>query len=417
MARKKQRRKQKNNRNAAITKEAQHLISSRRFLYKVGQKIRQVGVVGEKHLRMIVFLAGVTRNLPEKASVLVKGSTSSGKSTIVKEVLQLFPPKCVTERAGLSKTALAYGRGYMGDKIWLMTEYKSAKDAQFLLRMMQSEGHIEHEATTVRGTQRKTKTVKRSGTPVVLTTTTSHNVHPDDETRFLSVYMTETKQQTLAILKAQAGGKKAVDQRELEVWRAATSLLRPQQNDFEDPPGWLNYVAEHLPLEEVRVRRDWKRFLAFLCAVALCRPRPSDRRPLNISFSDYCVAYKIFEPVLVASVRKASLLELPAEELQVSQTIAHLYKETGQAVTIRELAKHLNWREKRVYKYVQRAVGDRIVTQESGTRERNVKRFLPRGQVTRFLPQPEKVLKNNPKIGKKVKYVHPFTGKWKRVCR
>src|ERR1700721_420282 len=102
MAKKKQ---QKNNQNAAITKEAMRLISCPRFLYKVGQKIGQIGVVGEKHLRMIVFLAGVTRNLPEKASVLVKGSTSSGKSTIVKEVLQLFPPKCVVERAGLSKTA------------------------------------------------------------------------------------------------------------------------------------------------------------------------------------------------------------------------------------------------------------------------------------------------------------------------
>jgi integrase len=43
-----------------------------------------------------------------------------------------------------------------------MTEYHSAKDAQFLLRLMQSEGHVEHEATTVRGARRKTKTVRRT---------------------------------------------------------------------------------------------------------------------------------------------------------------------------------------------------------------------------------------------------------------
>jgi hypothetical protein len=273
---------------------------------------------------MVVFLAGVTRNLPDKASVLVKGSTSSGKSTIVKEALQLFPRKYVVERAGLSKTALAYGRVYLGDKILVMTEYQSAKDAQFLLRLIQSEGHIEHEATTVRGRRRKTKTVKRTGTPVVITTTTSDSVHPDDETRFLSVYMTETPEQTLAIVKAQARRKQSLDQRDLEVWRTATSLLRTRQGDFEDPPGWLNYVAEHLPLKEVRVRRDWNRFLAFLRAVALCRHRPSDRRRLNISFRDYCVAYKIFEPVLVARVR-----ESPAQELQVSQAIARLNKKKG----------------------------------------------------------------------------------------
>jgi hypothetical protein len=362
-------RKQKKKRTA-IMSEANRLILSRRFLYKVNQKICQLGVIGEEHLRMVVFLAGVTRQLPDKASVLVKGSTSSGKSTIVKEVLQLFPTKCVIERAGLSKTALAYGRGDLGDKILLMTEYRSAKDAQFLLRMMQSEGHIEHEATTVKGSRRKTKTVRRTGTPVVLSTTTSAHVHPDDETRFLSIYMTETPEQTLAILKAQAGKKKTVDQKDLEMWRAATLLLRPQRNDFEEPPAWLHYVAEHLPLDKVRVRRDWKRFLAFLRAVALCRPRPSGRQPLNISSADYCVACKIFEPVLVTSVRKTSVADIPQEELQVGDAVAKLHKDTGHAVTIRELAKHLDLKAKRIYKLIQRAMHNRLIVYEPGTNKK-----------------------------------------------
>jgi hypothetical protein len=164
---------------SAITKGAQRLIADPRFLYKACKKIGELGVVGEKLLRIILFLAGVTRNLPDKASVLVKGSTSSGKSTIVKEALQLFFPKYVVERAGLSKTALTYGRGYLGDKILLMTEYQSARAVQFILRLIQSEGHIDYEATTVRGARRKTRTVKRTGTPVVITTTTSDKVHPD----------------------------------------------------------------------------------------------------------------------------------------------------------------------------------------------------------------------------------------------
>jgi len=194
--------------------------------------------------------------------------------------------------------------------------------------------------------------------------------------------------------------------------------IRPQPNDFEDPPSWLNYVAEHLPLERVRITRDWNRFLAFLRAVALCRPRPSGRRPLDISFADYCVAYKIFEPALVASVREASLLESPAPVLQVRQAIVQLNKETGQGVTIRELAKHLNWNEKRIYKYVQRAAEDGVVDEEPGTRERNLKRFLPRVETTKtFLPRPKDILKANPEIGKKAKYIHPFTGKCKVIRR
>jgi hypothetical protein len=397
-------------------RKAQQLVSSPRFLYKVGQTIRRLGVIGERNIRLTVFLAGLTMYFVEKASVLIKGSTSSGKSTVARQTLQIFPPGCVIERAGLSKTALAYGRGGLGNKILLMTEYHSAHDAQFLLRLMQSEGHITHEATIVKGRRRKTKTVKRTGTPVVITTTTSAQVHPDDETRFQSVHMTETPKQNRRIVRAQTEGKQLFDSSELKVWRTAITLLKPQSRDFETNPDWLRYVAEHLPLEKVRVRRDWKRFLALLRAVALCRPRPENGQPLEIAFSDYCVAYKIFEPVLVASIHRAHNPELPQQQLELMKAIEQLHEKTGDAISIRDLVKRLRWTKKRVYKEVQRAVKNRTIRSEAVTREKNVKRFLPNNTKTEhFLPRPKQVLKNNPAIGKEVKYVHPFTGRWRVV--
>ncbi len=404
--------RKKKSQNPALKKKAQRLISEPRFLYKAGQKIGEIGVVGEERLRLIVFLAAVTRNLPDKASVLVKGSTSSGKSTVVKHVLQLFPPSCIVDRAGLSKKAIPHGHGNLGDKILLMTEYQSGREAQFFLRLMQSEGQIKHEATTVRGANRRTKTYTRTGIPVVITTTTLDKVFPDDETRFLSSYVSEGPEQTLAILRAQARGKPCIDSKDLELWRAATGLLRTKPGDFGIPPNWLDYVAEHLPLGEVRVRRDWIRFLAFLRAVALCRPRP-DRGPLDISSGDYCVAYKIFEPVLVASVR-----ELPAQEMQVAQTIARPNKETGEAATIRDVAKRLGWKEDLVRKRAKSAVKNRLAEFEPGNREKNVKRLVARDDATKkFLPTPRQVLKHHKDIGRKIKYVDPFNGTWKVVRR
>ena len=362
----------------------------------------------------IVFLAGVTRNLPEKASVLVKGASASGKSTAVKKALLLFALKYILYRTGLSKTALAYGRGYLGDKILVMTELTSAKQAQFFIRQMQSEGHIEHEATNVRGSKRNTKTVTRKGTPVVITTTTHDKVFEDDSTRFLSAHVTETPEQTLRILKVQATGNKASKPVDLELWRTATSMLCPRPGDFEHPPDWLNYVAERLPVNEIRVRRDWIRLLAFLRAIALCHPRPEDGRPLDISFRDYCVAYKIFEPVLSANIK-----EVPAEDLELSRAVAKLAKRKKRAIRIRELVEHLNWKKSLTYKQVKSAVRNGLVKYERGTRERNEKRLLACAEEAHgFLPTPKAVLKNNPRIGKKVKYTSTlFTGKWKTVRR
>jgi len=62
-------------------------------------------------------------------------------------------------------------------------------------------------------------------------------------------------------------------------------------------------------------------------------------------------------------------------------------------------------------------VKHKLIEYESGTREKNVKRLLAGREASGFLPHPRKVLKRNPEIGKKVKYVDPFTGKWRKVKR
>jgi hypothetical protein len=396
-----------------IEEEALRLIDDPGFLFKAGSKIGDLGIVGEERTRLILLLAGIARTLPEPPSVLVKGSTSSGKSTLLKDAVQLFPLDCVIERAGLSGKALAYGRGSLANKILLINEYRCGKDAQLLLRLLQSEGRIRHESTTVQGTRRRTETMERIGAPVVLTTTTEERVFADDETRFLSVWVDESPSQTLAILTAQASGPKYLNYRDLPVWRTAMSLITCGKQDFKNPPDWLRYVARQLPLGKVRVRRDWNRFLSFCKAVALCRrPLLGAEETADITFADYCVAYQILEPVLAST-----MLGLHTQELALGQAVVALSTRLGRAVTTREIAEELNWKDSLVYKHVKPAVRHRLLEYESGTREKNVKRLLARTDASDgFLPTPKMVFKNNPEIGAVSRYVDPFTGK-KRVIR
>lgn len=404
--------KTRQKKDSRIEAEAIRLIADPLFLFRAGQRIGELGVVGEERNRLILLLAGIARTLPDPPSVLVKGSTSSGKSTLVKDSVQLFPPDCVVERAGLSGKALAYGRGSLANKILLINEYRCGKDAQLLLRLLQSEGQIRHESTTLRGAHRSTQTVERTGSPVVLTTTTDERVFADDETRFLSVWVDESSKQTLAILTAQAGRPKRVNYRELRVWRTAMSLLVRRKDDFRNPPAWLRYVAEQLPLTKVRVRRDWNRSITFLKAVALCRSVPGRNEPLDITFADYCVAYQIFEPVLASTLRG-----YPTQELLVSQAVAKLIKRLNRAVTTREVAKQLKWKESLVYKHLKGAVRHRLVEYESGTHEKNLKRLLTRNEAkTQFLPTPKSVFTGNREIGTEAAYVDPFSGK-RRILR
>jgi hypothetical protein len=396
-----------------LTEKALRQVSDPLFLYKLGQRVGALGVVGEKRNRMILLLAGIGRTQATNASVIVKGSTSSGKSTLIKTVTQLFPRDCVIERASLSPKALAHGKGSLAGKIFLLREYRGGKDALLLLRLLQSEGQIEHEFSNIRGSKRSTETATRVGTPVVLTTTTDSKVFDDDETRFLSVWADESPDQTLAIMVAKASGTPVVDERDLPVWRKALSLIVCKKGDFENPPAWLRYVPERMPLERVRVRRDWDRFLSLCKSVALCRGKRRPNRPININFADYCVAYRILEPVFASTLRG-----FRTQELELRNAVAKLNRQLQRPATVREIAQSLNWNEPVVYKYLKSAARLGLVEYEGGTRERNEKRIqaCDRGSG-RFLPSPQLVLRDNPEIGPEVSFIDPFSGSRRIISR
>jgi|KBSMisStaDraftv2_1062788.scaffolds.fasta_scaffold48496_3 hypothetical protein len=68
----KQRRKQ-----SVVERKALELLADPQFLFKAGQKIGDLGVVGEERNRLIILLAGIARTLGEPPSVLVKGSSGT----------------------------------------------------------------------------------------------------------------------------------------------------------------------------------------------------------------------------------------------------------------------------------------------------------------------------------------------------
>jgi hypothetical protein len=404
--------KRNNKHQRGLDEKAHRLLRKPSFLYKAVQKVGELGVVGEERNRAIVILTGISKALPEPTSVLVKGPTSSGKSNLVKTTLRLFPANCIIDRAGLSPKALAHGKVSLKHKILFMNEYRCGKDAQQLLRLIQSEGKIEHEFTTVRGGARGTKTAKRVGMPAVLSTTTDEKVFPDDETRFLSIFVDLTPSQSRAIVLARARGPCNPDCSDLPLWQRAMSLLAYTKGDFGHPPKWIEYVAKKLPRDQVRVRRDWDRFLKFCSAVSLWQSFEK-KKPVDISFVDYCIAYRILEPVFAATLQS-----LRVQENVLGSAVAKLYKRFRRAVTVREIAEKLEWKESLVYKRLNKALKNHLVKYEDGTRERNLKRVLPIDEgIGRFLPSPRSVLRHNRELGKSVKYVDPLTGTWKKVRR
>jgi hypothetical protein len=286
--------KSQNKRKSVENCAMELLEDGRQLIYRAGNKIRDLGLVGERQNGAIVFLSGIGRTLPSPVSTLVKGPSGSGKNTIVEHPLKLFPRDCILQRSDMTKKGVVHSKVSMAGKILFLDEYTSGKDARFYLRQLQSAGALRFEYTVTKGSYRDTEVARREGIPTILSTTTLNSVVADDESRFLSIWTDTSEEQTRAILLARAKGLKP-DDSDLEVWQMVTSLIRFQDGDFNNPPEWLQFVARRVPTEEVRVRRDWQRFLTFLQAIALCRAglrRSGD--PVDVTFEDYCVGYELF---------------------------------------------------------------------------------------------------------------------------
>ena len=403
----KQKTKQKTKALRHINGEASRRLHDPKFLYNASRKVTEMGVVGEKRIKVLLILGCITRHTPEPVSIILKAPTGTGKTTLVRSVIRLFPPDCVIERAGLSKKALVHGKGSLSNKILFINEYRCGKDAQQLIRLTQSGEDIKHEYTTIAGRRRKTEVAERVGTPVVLTTTTDEVIFADDASRFLAVHVDDSPKQNLAILLSRATKPRPNDVADLPIWQAAMAKIKCKAADFRNPPKWLLDVARRLPLNDVRVRRDWSRILSFCNAAALLRGFESTA-PVDIEFVDYCVAYRILEPILAASLKGSD-----APEYKVARAVAKLNKRLNRPVTVHEIATKLHWKDSRVYKHLKTAARRKLVTYEKGTRERNLRPVVAgRGRAGSFLPSPRSVLRRNPAIKGKVKYVDPLTGEW-----
>jgi hypothetical protein len=397
------------NRGAALA-----LLRDPRFLYRVGQKLTEFGVIGEKRNGLIIFLACVTRVLLLCVSLILKGSSSGGKSSLLRSVLRLFEKDCVINVTSLSAKALAYGDGSLRGKILFIAEYTGGRDAAYLTRLLQSEGEIAHEYAYVSGRSRGTIIARRSGTPVVLTTTTERSVFLDDENRFASLSIDESGDLTRQIIRSRlqpAAGNGSNPSTPIEVWQEATRILGQQTPRFEFPQ-WFGVVADLIPVDHIRARRDIDRFRSLLEAVALCRSfsdgrRDSNNQVIEVNFADYCVAHTILNDALSATYRGTH-----PQALQVANTVVRLNRKTGCAVTVDEIKEALQWERPLVYKWLKRAANDGLVAYEPGTQQKNQKLVLP-GPVRnlRFLPSPERILEKRPDLGDRVRYVDPITGK------
>ncbi len=227
------------------------------------------GVVGEARLVQLMYLALTSRYLLKPVSIVVKGPSSAGKSYTTQHVLRRVPDESYYALTAMSEKALAYSSVPLQHKFLVFFEAAGlAGDfATYLVRSLLSEGCIRYE-TVEKGENGKmqARMIERDGPTGMILTTTEVSLHPENETRLLSVPVDDSPEQTRRILVGLSDrhGRTPAD---VEDWHALHIWIGSGERRVSIP--YAQQLAQCIPPVAIRLRRDFPMLLTLISAHAL----------------------------------------------------------------------------------------------------------------------------------------------------
>jgi DNA-binding transcriptional ArsR family regulator len=350
------------------------------------------GVAGEEKIAKLLYLAVTSRLLGRPVSIALKGPSSGGKSHVVERVLSFVPESAYYALTAMSERTLAYSEEPIRHRFLVIYEAAgmSGEFATYLMRSLLSEGRVRYETVEKTSEGMKPRLIEREGPTGLIVTTTAVKLHPENETRLLSLTVTDTQEQTRAVMAALAdeaseAGPNFVPWHALQVW------LEGAEHRV-----WIPYakkLAELIPPVAVRLRRDFGTLLNLIRAHAVLHQASRERDAkgrIVATIEDYAAVRELVA-VLVSEGIEATVPETVRETVEAMKRLRE--KSKGEPVTVAELARELKLDRSAVSRRVRNAK-DRGYLRDLEENRRKSSRLIPGDDLPddlQILPKPEDV--------------------------
>jgi len=333
----------------AAREKATDLLGCPDLLAELERLLPRLGVVGEDRNAKLLYLALTSRLLDRPVSVVVKGPSAAGKSYLVSQVLRLFPDTAYLDLTGMSEHALVYDERPLSHRHVVIYEADglgpdAPGEANFLaycLRSLLSEGQLRYITVERTAEGLRPRVVEKPGPTGLITTTTRAQLHPENETRLLTLTVKDTPEQTARVLQAQAARVSGAGgpEPDLGPWVALQRWLEVAGERRVVVP-FAPALAELANPKAVRLRRDFEQVLRLIQAHALLhqhhRPRDAEGRVVA-TLEDYRAVYDLVADLVNDQVEAAVS---PAVR-EVVEAVNELHQANGRPVTLAELAQRL----------------------------------------------------------------------------
>jgi hypothetical protein len=296
----------------------QELALSPNILAEFVLDLERCRLVGERRNAKLLYLALTSRLLEKIVSVAVKGPSSSGKSYLVKRVMAFFPESACWFFSGMSEKTLFYTEEPLSHRHIVLSEAAGVggEFQDYVIRTLLSEGFLEYEFVEKTAEGLRPRRLRKDGPTGFVTTTTRSSLYWENETRYLSLTVTDTREQTRRVFRAIS--EESVEEPDLGRWRALQVWLESSERQVSVP--YAGELAEKMGDVAVRLRRDFSVILSLIRAHALLHQANRERDP---------------EGRVVASVEDyARVRELVADLVAegVEATVSPIVRQTVEAV-------------------------------------------------------------------------------------
>ena len=231
-------------------------------------------MAGEHRNAKLLYLVATSRLFDNCMHVAIKGPSSGGKSEIRRQVLEFFPPEDIVTFTTMSEKALLYHEGDFCHKILSMAEANGFQEQELqdlLLRELMSEGKLTYPVVQKINGQLVTTIITKRGPVCFMVTTTKAALHPENETRMLSLEIDDSEEQTRRVLKklAETTGKNMKPDDSIHYnWQDFQRLLRIVGPKNIAVP-FADALADLIPPRATRLRRDFSQIIACIKSHAL----------------------------------------------------------------------------------------------------------------------------------------------------
>ena len=372
-------------------KECEELAHEPNILERFAGELARSGVARESRVAKLLYLAVTSRFLDRPVSVAVKGPSSGGKSYLTERALGFFPESAYYALTAMSERALAYSEEPLQNRFLVIYEAAgmSGDFATYLIRSLLSEGRLRYEVVEKTSEGLKPRLIEREGPTGLLVTTTAVKLHPENETRLLSLTVTDTHQQTRDVMAALARGAGG-ESPNWRAWHALQEWLTRAEHRVEVP--YAEALAVAIPPIAVRLRRDFGGILNLIRAHAILHQASRVRDNAGVivaALEDYARVRELVADLVSEGIEATA----PTTVRETVEALVRLHADEGEPVTIATVAQELELDKSSAWRRVRTAM-DRGYVKNLEDRKGRPARLVPGDALpddVEILPVPERL--------------------------